>query len=185
MSEELTLPNKLPTIEEIYAADDLPVLYKESKLLVLLNQPPRPEWIFEHPVTGQNYIPIERIEWLLTNIFIRWRVEIKNVVMIANSVTVTVRLHCYNWLENDWLWQDGVGAAPLQTNKNSGAINWNEIKSGAVQMGAPAAESFAVKDAAEKFGKLFGKDLNRKDQIPYDKLGDRFEGKFDEEKKEA
>jgi len=29
--------------------------------------------------------------------------------------------------------------------------------------GLPAAESFAIKDAAEKIGRLFGKDLNRKD----------------------
>jgi hypothetical protein len=35
---------------------------------------------------------------------------------------------------------------------------------------APAAESFAVKDAAEKIGKLFGRDLNRADQILYDEL---------------
>jgi hypothetical protein len=35
---------------------------------------------------------------------------------------------------------------------------------------APAAESYAVKDAAEKIGKIFGKDLNRKDEIIYDSL---------------
>jgi len=35
---------------------------------------------------------------------------------------------------------------------------------------APAAESYAVKDAAEKIGKIFGKDLNRADQIVYDEL---------------
>jgi len=32
---------------------------------------------------------------------------------------------------------------------------------------APAAESYAFKDAAEKFGKIFGKDINRKDNITY------------------
>ena len=41
-------------------------------------------------------------------------------------------------------------------------------------MGAPAAESYAVKDAAEKIGKLFGKDLNRKDNINYDNLKDKY-----------
>jgi len=35
---------------------------------------------------------------------------------------------------------------------------------------APAAESYAVKDAAEKIGKLFGKDMNRADKIMYDTL---------------
>ena len=35
---------------------------------------------------------------------------------------------------------------------------------------APAAESYAVKDAAEKIGKLLGKDMNRADRIMYDTL---------------
>ena len=35
---------------------------------------------------------------------------------------------------------------------------------------APAAESYAIKDAAEKLGKIFGKDLNRKDVIGYESL---------------
>jgi hypothetical protein len=32
-------------------------------------------------------------------------------------------------------------------------------------MAAPAAESYALKDAAEKLGRIFGKDINRKDTI--------------------
>ena len=41
---------------------------------------------------------------------------------------------------------------------------------GSVMKAAPAAESYAIKDAAEKIGKLFGKDLNRADKIMYDSL---------------
>jgi hypothetical protein len=42
----------------------------------------------------------------------------------------------------------------------------------------PAAESYAVKDAAEKIGRIFGKDLNRKDLLTYDSIADlsKFEG---------
>ena len=35
---------------------------------------------------------------------------------------------------------------------------------------APAAESYAFKDAAEKIGKLFGKDINRATHIDYTNL---------------
>ena len=42
-------------------------------------------------------------------------------------------------------------------------------------MAAPAAESYAIKDAVEKLGKLFGKDLNRKDSMGYDMLGNKFD----------
>jgi hypothetical protein len=44
------------------------------------------------------------------------------------------------------------------------------MNSSAIQIGAPSSESFAVKDACEKFGRIFGKDLNRKDNVNYDRL---------------
>lgn len=169
---------KLPTIEDLRAEPE--TIEKNNQLNVLLNNNPKQEWLKEHPiikvqktVNGQKvelpyiYLPIERIEWLLTRIYTKWNVEIISYNMIANSVCVHVRLHYLNPITNEMEFQDGIGAAPLQTNKDAGAIDWNNIKSSAVQIALPAAESFAVKDAAEKLGKLFGKDLNRADQISY------------------
>lgn len=177
--------NNLPSIAEIYADTDMAVIQKDSLFQVLVNQNPKPDWIKLHPIiktqmpdgsyVPYQYIPIERQEWLLTNIFLRWRVEVKDVRLIANSVVVTIRLHYFNHTDNEWLWQDGVGAAPLQTDKGAGATEFDKIKSGAVQIGAPAAESYAFKDAAEKIGKLFGKDLNRKEIIGYETLADRYD----------
>lgn len=182
---ETTDPSKLPSISEIYNNDAMPVLKKDSLFQVLVNQPPKPDWLKAHPTiktknaAGENvpyvYMPVERVEWLLTNIFLKWRVEVKEVKLIANSICVTVRLHYFDHAAKEWHWQDGVGASPLQTDAGSGPVDFNHIKSAAVQMGAPAAESYAFKDAAEKIGKLFGKDMNRKDIISYDSLKDRYE----------
>lgn len=167
--------HKVPTIVEIYSNDSIPVLKKDAQLQTLLNQEPKPEWVKLHPMTREPYIPIERVEWLLTNIFLRWRVEIKDTKLIANSVAVTVRLWYFDHVTKEWLWQDGLGAAPLQTDKGAGATDFNAIKSSAVQIGAPAAESYAVKDAAEKIGKIFGKDLNRKEVISYQSLENKYD----------
>lgn len=165
---------QLVKVEELYADKEL--AYKNNEMNILLNSDPKEGWIKEHPyVKGLKYIPIERIEWLLTMIFQKWRVEVKNVKQIANSVVVTVRLHVFNPISGEWEYQDGIGATPLQVDKDAGAINWDKIKSGAVQMSAPSAETYAVKDAAEKFGKIFGKDMNRKDIISYDLLQDKFD----------
>jgi hypothetical protein len=161
----------LPTIQELYEEKDVELLKRDNKLNVLLNQPPREEWLKEHPmIRGVKYIPIQRIEWLLTRIFINWRVEVKDLKLIGNSVVVTVRLHYQSVTDGEWTWQDGIGASPLQTDKDAGAIEFDKLKNDAVMKSAPAAESYAVKDAAEKIGKLFGKDLNRMDQILYDSL---------------
>ena len=161
---------KLPTIQELYSGD-LESKVKQNDLNMLLNQPPHQTWLKEHPMTkGVTYLPIQRVEWLLTKIFIEWWVEIRQVQVIANSVTVTVRLFYRDVISNEAKWQDGLGAAPIQTDKGSGAMDWNATKNNAVMKAAPAAESYAVKDAAEKIGKIFGKDMNRADQIVYNDL---------------
>jgi hypothetical protein len=162
--------NNLPTLQEIYDGD-LELKNDQNKLNILLNQKPKAEWVKDHPFArGVKYIPIERIEYLLTRLFIKWRVEVKSIHTIANSCVVTVRLHYQNIEDNEWSWQDGIGAAPIQTEKDSGAMDWNKVRTDSVMKAAPAAESYAVKDAAEKIGKIFGKDLNRKDEIAYDGL---------------
>jgi len=164
----------LPQLKELYSG--ALEIKKENDLNILLNHEPKKEWVKIHPmVTGAKYIPIEIIEYLLTSVFIVWNVEIKNVQVIANSIVVTIRLHYQNPIDGEMRFQDGVGASPMQTAKDAGATDFSQIKSAAVMMAAPAAESYAIKDAAEKLGKLFGKDLNRKDALGYDMLGNKFD----------
>jgi hypothetical protein len=172
--------NKLPAIKELYDGD-LELKGDQNKLNVLLNQKPKDDWVKNHPFAkGVKYIPIERIEYLLTRLFIKWSVEVKQIQTIANSCVVTVRLHYQNIEDNEWSWQDGIGAAPIQTEKEAGAMEWDKVRTDSVMKSAPAAESYAIKDAAEKIGKIFGKDLNRKDEIGYDTLMQTFEDKGSE-----
>jgi len=167
----MTEENKLPTIAELYKSDKLLPRQKDSVFQQLVNQTPKKDWIKYHPIFKRvQYLPIERVEWLLTNIFVNWYVEIKDTKVLANSILTTIRLHYQNPITDKWQHQDGLGASPLQTSKGSGAIDFNQIKSDAVMKAAPASKSFAVKDAAEQVGRLFGRDLNRADNISYDSL---------------
>jgi hypothetical protein len=136
----------------------------------LLNQTPQKTWIKKHPLYSNDYLPIDKVEFLLTCFFQTWRVEIKQVFQIANSVCVTVRLFYKNPDTGEMDWQDGGGAAPMQVNSKSNPMDSNEIKSNAVMLALPIAETNAVKDAADKIGKIFGRDLNRKDTLGYEVL---------------
>lgn len=162
-------PIQLPTLQEL--CTETTESLKQNALTVLLNQAPPAQWLTEHPaIRGYKYIPIEKIEFLLTKIFTRWWVEVRSVQVIANSVTVTVRLYVINPISGETEWQDGIGAAPIQTDKGAGATDWNAVKTDGVQKAAPAAETYAVKDAAEKFGKIFGRDVSRKSTMDYNKI---------------
>lgn len=171
---------KLPALQDLYKGD-VALIDQENKLNVLLNQPPKEEWVKRHPfakgVDKQPiaHLPIERVEYLLTAVFINWSVEVKNIMLMANSVVVTIRLHYQDPVTQQMRFHDGIGAAPIQTDQGAGATDFNKVKSDGVMKGAPAAESFAVKDAAHKLGRLFGKDLNRRDDISYDSLTKKFD----------
>lgn len=165
---------KLPTYNELISMDL--INSKENDFQVLLNQEPPATWIQANKLANNSrYIPIDKVEYLLTRLFIKWWVDVIDYKIIANSVSVHIRLNYVSPITGENLHQDGLGAAPLQTDKDKGAIDFNFIKNAAVQMALPAAESYAIKDAAEKIGRLFGKDLNRMDLMNYDNLAGRME----------
>ena len=166
--------NVLPSLTDLY--NDIDWAARQNDLNRLLNNEPNPAWIKAHPFQKNlKYIPIERIEYLLTNIFLRWWVDIKDVRVIANSVQVTIDLWVIDPITGVEIKQGGVAAVDIQTAKGAEATDFAKITPFAVQKAVPAAKSYAIKDAAENFGRLFGKDLNRKDFIPYTSL----DGKFD------
>ena len=157
--------SNLPKIKDIYESPDV---FKNDALMVLLNQEPSPSWVKMHPyIKNYNYIPIERVEFLLKTIFKRYRIEITGQGTAFNGVWVTVRVHYMHPITLEWDWHDGIGAAQLQTKKDTSPADLQNINNGALSMAFPIAKTVAIKDAADHFGKLFGADLNRKDNINY------------------
>ena len=158
-------PAKLPKISDLYT--DPQEAFKNDELNKLLHQPPPQAWVKKQPMAKTAYLPIDKVELLLTRIFQKWRVEVISYSALFNSVSVHVRLHYLNPISGDWEYQDGVGASPVQTDKGKTAADLGAIKNAAIQMALPAAKSYAVKDAAEQLGPVFGANLNRKDTLSF------------------
>lgn len=175
------LPIKsVPKYEELVQFDENKA--KANDLQVILNHEPPANWVKANDhANGSCYLPIDKVEYLLTRLFIKWWVQVLDYKVIANSCAVHIRLFYIDPITGETLSQDGLGAAPMQTEKGAGATNFDKIKNAAVQMALPAAETYAIKDAAEKIGRIFGKDLNRKDLMAYDSLAGRFDLKEDPE----
>ena len=166
MTQQATYLSNLPTLEEL--TSDAEVAFKNDQFNYYLNQEPPKVWVKEHPMAkGVNYVPIDKVELLLTKIFQEWKVEVISYSQLFNSVTCHVRLHYKRPIDGQWLFHDGLGAVGIQKDKGSAELNLNTIKQDAVMKALPAAKSFAIKDAADHLGKLFGRDLNRKDSLPF------------------
>ena len=159
--------SNLPKIKDIYS--DKLTVQKDDVFVTLMNQPPQPKWVKEHPfIKGYKYLPIERVEYLLKTIFKRYRIEITGQGQSFNGVWVTVRVHYLHPITNEWDFHDGIGASQLQTSKGTSPADLGNINNGALSMAFPNAKTIAIKDACDHFGKLFGADLNRKDVISYE-----------------
>lgn len=159
--------NKLPKINDLYS--DKVVAQKNDAFTVLMNQQPKPEWVKTHPfISGYKYLPIERVEFLLKQIFKQYRIEVLREGTSFNGVYVVVRVHYLHPITGTWEFHDGIGACQLQTKKGTSPADLANINNGAISMAFPIAKTVAVKDACDAFGKLFGSDLNRKDVISYE-----------------
>lgn len=169
---------KVPTLADLYQDDE--TAYKHDEFKRLLNTPTPEAWIKTHKQTNIRYLPIDKVEHLLDRIYVgRWRREILTVQLIVNAIQVTVRLWVFHPVAQEWTYQDGVGAMPIQLKQGSNPSDLANINHNAIQMNTPAAASYALKDAAQQLGKIFGRDITRKDTIIYEpsfKDGDPFTG---------
>lgn len=166
MSQELT---KIPKLADLLV--DPETSTKRDELNYLLNQPVPKVWVKKHPIikikndSGQmvplEYIPVDKQKFLIRRVFKRFRVEIIDKGIMFQSVFVHVRIHFPDPITNEWDFHDGIGAVGVQTDSGKSAADLAAIKSDAVMKALPAAHSYAIKNACDNFGTLFGDGLNK------------------------
>ena len=169
MSGEIaTIKRELPILSELYDVANLETLFKKDQFNLLMNQQPEPKWILENKFAGNSkYIPIGIIETLLQRIFKEFRVEVLREGQMFNAVYVAVRLHYLHPITAEWSYHDGLGSCQIQTKAGASPADLASINNNAVMMALPMAKSYAIKDCTDHFGKLFGRDLNRKDTMGF------------------
>lgn len=168
MNKELAKQTKA-TITSLFKQLDLDVVPLEQ-LNVILSTPPPATWVKQHPfIKGYNYLPIDKVEYLLRRCFKKYQIEVIKTAQLFNAIEVTVRVHYLNPATNEMMFHDGVGAQELQTKQGTGNLNMDmsNVNKGSVMMALPIAKSIAIKDACDHFGDLFGANLNRKDIVQF------------------
>lgn len=178
MADNLPQKSKqLPTLQELHY--DVETAFKNDQLKLLLNQKPQAAWLKKHPLATKKvtdslgtrevpaeYLPIDKVEFMMDRIFQEWRVEVLREGVMFHSIYVTVRVHYKNPVTGEWSYHDGVGGVKAQSDAKA-TFGSDSIKASAVQIGLPAAKSYAIKDACEHLGDLFGRNVNRAETIAF------------------
>jgi hypothetical protein len=157
-------------MHDLLTGDQVLEFAKLDSLKAFLNMDAPEKWVKDHPfIKGHKYLPIDKVEWFLDRIFKRYRIEVLKTGMLMNTVECTIRLHYWNPVTNEWDFHDGVGAAEIQTQKDTGSLklDMTNVNRGAITMALPIAKTYAIKDAADHIGRIFGRDLNRKDTVKF------------------
>lgn len=166
--------HQIPTVADLQK--DMESAMGQDKLNIICNQPTPVAWLKQNKfvkvkVGNQwkqaDYLPIDKVKYLLTRIFGRWRLEIKSVELKGNSIMAMVRVWVWNPTYLEWDYHDGVGAVAVQQDAGADQTDIEAVKKNAFQIGSPAAVSFALKDAAQNFGTIFGGALNKDNALYY------------------
>lgn len=153
------------TIQDLY--DNTDIAIKHDDLSFFLNQSPPAKWVKKHPyIKDHLYLPIEKVEFMLQRFFKLSRISILREGTAFNGVYVVVRVEYLHPVTNQMEWHDGIGAIQLQTSKGTSPADLANINNGAISMAFGIAKSVAIKDATDHIGRVFGRDLNRKDIMP-------------------
>jgi len=165
------------TTDLLSVISDTELKANNEKLLQFLNLHPKNEWIKKHPFAKNvDYLPVGKIEMLLDQIYGEWDYLIIHYGILGNSVTCHIRLTVVSPVTNHTITRDGIGAVPIELkatvyDKNDKniiieqgarhATDFEYLNRTAIMKNLPAAKSFALKDAADTLGNLFGRSLNR------------------------
>lgn len=164
---------KPPTISEL--TDSLESFAKDDVLNIALNQKPPQAWIKKHPTVKvkvrdnngnelsvpMEYIPIDKQRLLARRLFGIVQVEIRSIQQVFNAVCVTVRVNYKHPITGEMLFTDGIGAVGVQTDAGAVASDMSKIKFDGVMKAAPAAATYAEKNAYDKLGLAFGGEMQR------------------------
>lgn len=134
-----------------------------KKYLQFLNKEPSKKNIKVN--NDVQYLPIGYIEKLLDEVFKGcWSYTIVSSEVKLNSCVVTIELKVIH--PNGFvITRGGIGAVPVQLKKGEVEINPENINPMALQKCFPSAKSYALSNAAQSLGDIFGRNLMRKDGL--------------------
>lgn len=117
---------------------------------------------------NSKYLPISFIEMTLDELFFGlWNTKNFNYQVVANEIVGSIDLEYFHPVGKTWITRTGVGAVMIQQNKGSELTDYNSKIKNTLVKDFPHLKAECLKNAAKGISKLFGRDLNRKEEDEY------------------
>lgn len=149
-----------------------------QNFLVRLNQQPDPKSIEKTPDGRAYTLPISHVEMTLDELYFGlWSTENFKATIIANEVVGSLELVVTHPVTGTQLRRTGAAAIQITVDRvpegvtgserNRWALNPENKKPNALDLSYPKLKAECLKNAAASLGKIFGRDINRKNADVY------------------
>lgn len=167
MPQMATMPAQMPSmklstetqpVEEVQATNESDL----QTFMAVLNQNPDPRQVKKNAfANNSDYLPIQYLESLMDEIFNGlWNLKHKGTQFAGNTVTCDVEIEAFFPTEGVWITRAGSGSAMVQIDAQTGMF-----KQKSIEKAYGSALSMSFKNACKRFGNLFGRNLNREDEV--------------------
>ena len=147
-----------------------------EKFLMRLNREPNPSEIAKTPDSKAYDLPISYVEMTLDELYFGlWATKNFTTKLISNEVVGELELEVFHPITQTWISRIGSAAIQIMVDKvpdgmsgqerNQWALNAANKKPNALDMSYPKLKAECTKNAAKTLGKIFGRDLNRRDKV--------------------
>ena len=149
-----------------------------QKFTQRLNAEPDPLSVEQTPDRKASTVVISHIETTLDELFFgQWRTEGFKWSPVANEIQGSLELVCIHPVTGFEIRRTGAASIVIMVDRapenlagqerNQWALNPSNKKPNALDMAFPKLKSECLKNAAQSLGKVFGRDLNRKNKDVY------------------
>lgn len=134
-----------------------------------LNREPNPAEFEQTPDGRAKYLPISFLEMTLDEVFLgQWELTDVHFQQIFNEVVGTGILTVVHPVTGTSIRRAGFGAVVITQDKDAAIADFNLTKKkNALDLTFPKLKAEILKNAASSLGKIFGRDINRKQRDVY------------------
>lgn len=154
------------------------LIIRMEAFLQRLSKYPNQDEFKKTPDNKAFYLPIDFVETSLDELFYgMWETINFRTQVISNEVTASIELRVLHPISKIWITRTGSASIQIMVDKapenvtgqekNRWALDIQNKKPNALDMGIPKLKADCIKNAAQSLGNIFGRNINRTNRDVY------------------